>query len=429
MVENPDQSGYSWIKSDNGSGKMTRKFANLERMFVIFNRNLHGQNCPLVGANISLQGREYSSKIKPFNISQLHARAVKAFCQTRWRYPTVAARVLDGDTASYNIESGDGIEQWADRTVFTICQDGGWIALRERLSREASLPSPDGDCCLFYVIVRPDETIKPEIQTFDILMHTHHAFTDGSGIRVVMNEFLERLASPLPDNEIAWGEETQRFEPAAIVLEKIEAAEDTAIPVVREEGSKAFHKVRFQLLTNQRFECRPCWLMACTQMDIGLPVYRPDILAPKLEHKGTLFVSHTFEDSNFLPQLQSAGRKHGVKLTGLLHAAMLNAIHNLLDPKPGPEDVFYSGSPMDLRNGHLIPEYCDRAKYVNMAIAIQPIKVPCSMFETVEANKHGLWEAAACISNQWETIKLKKEIARTAESDAKTLIEAIAGNK
>lgn len=236
------QAMYSWVKSEDGAS-MTRQFANLERMFVIFNKNLHGQNCPIVGASLSLQGRDYSSKLKPFNISQLHARATKAFCQTRWKYPTVAARILDSETGSYNIESKEDVERWADRTVYTICQDGGWVTLRERLSREASIPSSDGDCCLFYVIVRPEETVNPEIHSFDIIMHTHHTFMDGSGIRVVMNEFLERLACPLPDEDLIWGEEILRLLPAAIALGKIEEPEIPAIPIVRQERLNAFDKV------------------------------------------------------------------------------------------------------------------------------------------------------------------------------------------
>ena len=225
---------------------MSRELANLERMFVMFNQDMYGQNCPFMGASISLQGRDYSSAMKPFNIAQLHTRAIRAFCQTRWKYPTVAARLVDGGKTSYNVEINGGVKIWAERTVFTICQDGGWLALRERLSRESSLPTSDGDCCLFYLIVRPDETVKPELQTFDVLMHTHHAFNDGSGIRVILNEFLERLADPLPDEEIVWGEETQRLLPAAVLLEKIEeqeVADNTTMSPVPEERLKGFHKV------------------------------------------------------------------------------------------------------------------------------------------------------------------------------------------
>jgi hypothetical protein len=238
-----DLPGYSWVESKDSSRSMTRGISNGERMFVILNRDMYGQNCPFLGAHISLQGRDHSSKLKPFNISQLHARATKAFYQTRWKYPTVAGHLVDDDKFSYNIESGDEVGKWADRTVFTICQDEGWAALRERLSRESSLPTSDGDCCLIYLIVQPDETIKPELKSFDILMHMHHAFTDGSGIRVILNEFIERLADPSPDQEILWGKETQRLFPAAVLLEKIEEPEVVANTELAVVGGKHMNGV------------------------------------------------------------------------------------------------------------------------------------------------------------------------------------------
>lgn len=58
MVENADQTRYSWVESKDGSQSMTRDFTNLERMFVILNQTLYGQNCPLMGESVSLQGRE-----------------------------------------------------------------------------------------------------------------------------------------------------------------------------------------------------------------------------------------------------------------------------------------------------------------------------------------------------------------------------------
>lgn len=108
---------------------------------------------------------------------------------------------------------------------------------------------------------------------------------------------------------------------------------------------------------------------------------------------------------------------------------MLNAMYELSDCKPSSEDMYFSGSPMDLRNGHLMPEYCERTTYVNMAVAIQPIKVPCNLFQGTEGANDGLWKGAACISDQWQEIKAKKDIAKTVESNAKALIEAVTGNK
>ncbi len=164
------------------------------------------------------------------------------------------------------------------------------------------------------------------------------------------------------------------------------------------------------------------------QSSAGLPVYRPDILSPKPEHRGTIFVSHTFSSPDFLPNLKAACRQHHVKLTSVLHAAMLKATYEISPIEPSPEDVYQSGSVLDLRNGYLLPEYCDRGKYVNLAVAIQQIKVPCSLFPNGQQNiEQAFWRAAQCISDQWETIKMKKDMAKTAQSDARKLVDALKG--
>jgi hypothetical protein len=133
---------------------------------------------------------------------------------------------------------------------------------------------------------------------------------------------------------------------------------------------------------------------------------------------------HTFDDPSFLPRLLDIGRKNGVKLAAVLHAALLKAIYDSSDIKPSPEDVYKSGAPMDLRNGYLVPEYCERTKYVNSAVAIQPIHVPCNLFSTEQGNTDGFWKAAACISNQWDSIKKKKGLGKAVENDAKAMIES-----
>ena len=109
--------------------------------------------------------------------------------------------------------------------------------MREQVSRDAPIPSPDGDYCLFYIITRPDEAEKI-ITTFDVLMHTHHVFTDGSGIRSVLNEFLWRLASPLDEKEVVWGREAGRlFLPSCMLVKEEEAdAEDGSKSGTRLKG-------------------------------------------------------------------------------------------------------------------------------------------------------------------------------------------------
>ncbi len=168
-----DQSEYLWARTGVDACTMTRKLTNLERMFVIFNRDLHGQNCPFIGATINLRESIVPSQRRAFDLAGLQKRAVEAFCHTRWRYPTVAARVVGDDKATYVIETDEQVRKWAERTVRIVTDYGGWYALRERVSRSLPIPSPEGDYCLMYLIVQPEEVARGELTTFDILMHTH----------------------------------------------------------------------------------------------------------------------------------------------------------------------------------------------------------------------------------------------------------------
>jgi hypothetical protein len=193
-------------------------------MFEIFNRDLYGQNCPFMGATISVQTQESQSACPSFSLPKLRDRAIEAFCQTRFKYPTIAARI-DGDKAVYKVEDKDEVRSWARRVVSTVSLQGGWEKMRERVSREVPLPTIDGDYCTIYIILKPNETARRQLTTFDILLHTHHAFTDGAGIRSILDEFLSRLTQPLQQDKVLWGQETDRLLPPAILLAKAEGPE------------------------------------------------------------------------------------------------------------------------------------------------------------------------------------------------------------
>lgn len=389
LLKNEEDAKYLWTTSPEGS-TTSRALTYFERMFVIFNQDLYGQNCPFIGASLTV--KNISTATPSFTSAELEKRAINAFIQTRWTYPSIAARVEDGEKAVYDIEDESGINAWAKRTVRVVDAEGGWLALRERLSRTTAIPSADGYFCLVYIIVNPNDANKGEINSFDVLTHTHHVFTDGAGIRSILNEFLQRLASPLPEERFIWGKETTKLLPPSLLLEKDDEPE---LPAGETQ------KVR---------------LKGFAKPDIGLPVYRPDIHAPTPELRGTLLVTHTFPD-NFLPKLLAVGRAHGVKLTSVLHASLLKAIYDSADTKPGSADLYKSGSAMDLRNGYMYPEYCEKKKYVNSAVAIQPIDVPCELFVDEK-----FWKAAEYIRDEWAAIQKKRGIAKATERDAKGFV-------
>ena len=111
-----------------------------------------------------------------------------------------------------------------------------------------------------------------------------------------------------------------------------------------------------------------------------------------------------------------------MKLTAVLHAALLKAVYASSDVIPGSEELYKSSSALDLRNGYMIPPYGERRKYVNSAVSIQAIEIPCNLFKT-EGKSDDFWKAATFIGNEWNIIKKKRDMAKTVEADAKAFVE------
>lgn len=160
-------------------------------------------------------------------------------------------------------------------------------------------------------------------------------------------------------------------------------------------------------------------LTKVNQPDIGLPIHRPELGGPKAEHRGTQLVAHTFEPS-FLPRLLTVSRQYKLKLASVMHAALLVAVHQSMDMVPGPDDLFRSGSVLDLRNGWMLPPYSERKAFVNIATSSLPIVVPCALFSQPKS----FWEIARFIANIWAGVSNMKGIAKTMEAGAKAVVEA-----
>ncbi|KAK0111284.1 hypothetical protein ONS95_001655 [Cadophora gregata] len=394
-AQDNDSSAFIWKPQPGNPLSITRDLTNTERMFVVLNRDLFGQNCPFIGASISVRNTSSLGQSRIFGIPELRKRSVRACCQTRWRYPTVAARVSEDDCkAMYSVDGPNEAARWAERSVTVVVADGGWLALREQLSRDVPMPSSNGDYWGFYLIVKPEYGADVNIASFDILMHNHHVFTDGSGIRSILNEFISRLADPLPLEELHWGKEVDRLLPPSMLL--VHPGQMMLDTTSNGDGPES---------TTDFF--------LKSQADIGLPWYRPKIGPPSSSTRGSQLVSHTFEP-NFLPELLARGRKRGVKLAAILHAALFQAIHENIDSVPGPEDSFQSSSAMDLRNDWMPPPYNEKRYYVNGAVVIQPIAVPCRMF----SQRNDFWKAAAYIASIWEVAKKRKGMLATIEAEA-----------
>jgi hypothetical protein len=210
---------HSWRETGTG---MERLLSYPERMYSILNKKLHGQHCGFIGATIQIKSRTSETPTRLMNVPQLHARAIEAFKQTRFRYPTIATNVVEDKKTTYKHESTAAIHHWAERTISMVIRDGGWLALRQHLSRTSPLPNGAGDSHLLYLVISPSEALQSGISEFDVVLHTSHVFVDGTGVKCIFNEFLARLASPMAADEIFWGQETSRLFPPSVVLMKPE---------------------------------------------------------------------------------------------------------------------------------------------------------------------------------------------------------------
>lgn len=173
-----------------------------------------GHSCPYLGVTISVQHSERSPA--GFGAEDLQSRIARAFIHTRWVHPMVACQIKDAKQMVYKVEEAADVAKWAARTVQTVESSGGWTELLAKLSREAVLPSEDGDCAFLYLVINTQQPSRSQINQFDLLLHVHHGLADGAGIRSIMNEVLIGLTKLSPGASYSWGEEVERLSPTAL---------------------------------------------------------------------------------------------------------------------------------------------------------------------------------------------------------------------
>jgi hypothetical protein len=216
---------HPWLPIAESPNTLGRTLTRAEQLFCKFNNVFYGQNSPWIGASISISIQNVTGHSHPHNLIEqdLLEVAMKSWVHTRWQYPMIACQVEDAEKMLYRVENEEEVKEWAGRTVRVLRQEGGWPALRDRLSEMADLPTGDGDCCLLYVVVDPsDSDSVAAMEKFDVLIHFHHALTDGTGMRTILNEVLMQMAK-IADKErektrMMWGGEVERLCPAVLDL-------------------------------------------------------------------------------------------------------------------------------------------------------------------------------------------------------------------
>jgi 15-O-acetyltransferase Tri3 len=235
---------HPWTKSTASQSVYSRTLATPEYMLSMLNDYALGHNCPYLGANISVQYAGLApSSSSVLSIDDLKSRVMQAFIHTRWIHPMVASQISESKRMVYKVEQSPEVTEWADRTVKTVQQGSGWLALREKLSREVVLPSKDGDCVFLYLIVSPDQASRSQICEFDLLLHVHHGLADGAGLRSTMNEILTFMANPEPGECHVWGEEVDRLTPTALDVADISNEMMKSLAEMPKEVSRSYERL------------------------------------------------------------------------------------------------------------------------------------------------------------------------------------------
>ena len=156
----------------------------------------------------------------------------------------------------------------------------------------------------------------------------------------------------------------------------------------------------------------------------GLPLYRPDVLVPKPENRGTAFLTYTFDRQDFLQRVLQQSRSYGVKLTAVLQSALYLAVYEFADAKPHSSYDYISTIAIDLRNNQMVAPYSMRNYYSFNAIAGDDIRVRADLLREASESA-GFWKLVASLASQFASITRKTGLARKQDEKIKMFTLAL----
>ncbi|PSR83572.1 hypothetical protein BD289DRAFT_483261 [Coniella lustricola] len=384
---------------------VTRSLTTPEFMLSTINKYASGHNCPYLGATISV--KDTGSVI--LTAESLQASLWRAWTHVRWLHPTVACQIdEDCKRMSYRVENAAQVNLWAARTAKLLTSHhDGWQELQEKLSRETILPAGEaGDCAFLYAIPRLDQTpdARQPITHFDLLLHVHHGLVDGTGLRSILDAVLVGLTRPEVPTNVVWGDEAVRLSPAALDVAII--SDD-----IIQSLSAMDKEIKMPPLPSPG---------ACTE---DLPI-------------GTSIVTQTLRADGLLDKIREAGREHGVKLTGMVQAALVLALVND-DEIEASDDASAHAAPVasndntsngsactvlsgfDLRTRSLLEPWSQRNRYVGAAVGLEMMPIPAEVLgRATEVADHGterFWRIAQHIHSAWIAVSQRPNVAAANE--------------
>lgn len=149
---------------------------------------------------------------------------LKAWKNLRFRHPSIAAHAIDDQTLQYIIPDTTTLSQWAAETFN--------VALEKTADDLIPHLKPNAYATLTYLP-----------KSNEILCHTAHWRTDGLGVLLLIDAFLDLIVmAALPDPDcLTWGEEVSRLAPAVEEAAGMPTVPTDAIKTLAQECIETFY--------------------------------------------------------------------------------------------------------------------------------------------------------------------------------------------
>jgi hypothetical protein len=208
-----DLEKFTWKAKDEGG--QTRVLAGIEKSQDIFDRLMNGRGSVFVAVYL-----DFSS---PVGYAKLQSARYSAWIWLRYHLPNIAIRLRMNEKheSTYSYDSGNvtDITQWANRTFkFSVQYEVDLDALRVGLASK-DVPSKEGDLTWMHLHAGPGDA-NGDLWKFGLLIHTHYSVFDMATLKVILNQYLQRLTQTLCGEEAAidslrWGDESGNFMPVS----------------------------------------------------------------------------------------------------------------------------------------------------------------------------------------------------------------------
>ncbi|KAF8876712.1 hypothetical protein CPB85DRAFT_1398188 [Mucidula mucida] len=310
---------------------------------------------------------------------QLIVACRESWLWLRYQIPIVACTIyVDGDDQGhlqYHSPTPKSASAWADRT-FCVHSGLDLDALRSEVGTW-SVPSAAGDQTWLHFSC--SDSNAAHVPEFGLLFHSHHAPFDGTGVKLIMARFFDRLSQLLihsssDDIALQWGSEIDNLTPS--VSDVLSDDEPLPIPLLSDDLPSFLHPYYSSLKQVNKtmvdyFQNDKHGFSACAAVAEGLPSC----------NRASLLLSRD-DTSLLLKALKSIPSIHSYTVTHLAHAAL--SMVTIDDNPPSNSQSFLNNFSITNYRHRLHPEYT--RSYTGYSLGTSIFRIPVSLFSAETAN-------------------------------------------